>query len=169
MRRKRQAGSAILEFTLTGVPMIFVWISIVQMSIGMWNYHTLQYATKTAGEYVQVHGGTDGYCKTNTCQVQNAATQLASAAIGLNPTLMNVTFYTVSSADHLTKTTVKSCTLNNCETDSTSFPNEASGSEFAIQVEYQFKSALIMYGLQGRAVMFQNPWFPSYTHQVIIY
>jgi hypothetical protein len=45
-----------LEFALTGIPLIFIWISIVQMAIGMWRYHTIQYAVKTAGAYIVVHG-----------------------------------------------------------------------------------------------------------------
>jgi hypothetical protein len=150
MRRQRQAGSAIVEFTMTGVPLIFIWISIVQMSLGMWNYHTMQYATKLAGEYVQVHGGTDGYCKSNTCQVQNVATVLATAAVGLQPSLLNVSFYTISSSDHLTQTLVASCLLSACESNTTNFPNEASNSEFAIKMEYQFNNALVMYALSGR-------------------
>jgi Flp pilus assembly protein TadG len=54
--RKNQRGSARLEFALTGIPLIFIWISIVQMAIGMWRYHTIQYAVKTAGAYIVVHG-----------------------------------------------------------------------------------------------------------------
>lgn len=169
IRRKRQRGSAMIEFALAGVPLLFIWTSTVQMSIGMWNFHTLQYACKAAGAYVQLHGATDGYCSSNTCQVQNAAAVLANKMIGISASQVTASFYTVSSSDHLTKTLVKTCIVSNCESDSTNFPNLATGGEFAIQLEYQFKNGLSMFSLQGNTVTFQNPWFPAYTHQTILY
>ena len=59
-RSQRRRGSSLVEFTFIGVPMLFAWISVIEMGRGMWNYHTLQYATKVTGEYVAVHGSTCG-------------------------------------------------------------------------------------------------------------
>ncbi len=168
-RRKHQKGSAILEFSLAGVPLLFIWISVIQMSIAMWSFHTLQYACKSGGAYVQLHGATDGYCASNTCQVGNAATAIANKLIGILPSQVTASFYTVSSSDHLTKTLVKTCALDACETDTTTFPNLATNGEFAIQLEYQFKNGLSMFALQGNTVRFQNPWFPAYTHLTVLY
>ena len=55
MKRKTR-GNALLEFTLMGIPLIFVLISIVQLSIGLWRYYSLQYAVKAAGSYISMHG-----------------------------------------------------------------------------------------------------------------
>lgn len=169
MRRRREKGSAILEFALVGTTLIFLLVVTVELSIAMWNYHTLQYATKQAGMYVQVHGGTDGYCKSNTCEVENAAQQLATYAVGIPPGQVNVSFYTVSGTDHLTKTLVKSCTLDQCKSDTTNYPNTASGTEFAIAATYQFKGAFALYAAGGGKVTIANPTFPSYTHATILY
>jgi hypothetical protein len=45
-RKQRQRGSAMIEFTLVGIPMIFLLISIFEISRAMWNYHTLAFAIR---------------------------------------------------------------------------------------------------------------------------
>ncbi len=55
MRNKRK-GTAILEFTLVGIPMIFVLISIFELARGMWMYHTTAYAVKEATRLAIVKG-----------------------------------------------------------------------------------------------------------------
>lgn len=166
-RRKKQTGSAMVEFTLTGVPLIFIWIGVVQMSLGMWNYHTLQYAIKQAGTYVSMHGLSTGYCKSNSCRVEDAASVMAAYAVGMKASSINMTFTPVAS-DHSTQGTATTCTLDNCQTNTTAFPN--GNPEFEIKAEYQFKNGLAMVapGSSG-VVKFQNPWFPAYTHQVCLY
>jgi Flp pilus assembly protein TadG len=167
-RRKRQGGSTIVEFTLTGVPMIFVWISIVQMCIGMWNYHTLQYALKKGGSYLSAHGSSTGYCSTNNCRIEEVAAVISQYATGMPRSSINLTFIQVtSSIDHATTGTSTSCTLDACLTNATAFPNGAP--EFEIKAEYQFKNALGMVAFGGSPVKFGNPWFPAYTHQIVLY
>lgn len=172
--RQRQRGSALVEFVLTGVPLIFIIISIVQMSIGMWHYHTLQYAVKEAGNYLSIHGAGTGYCKSNTCQIQNVASVLKTDAIGIPASSIYVTFTPISSTDHATTGTAYSCRLDNCVTDTTAWPTtgyNSIGSEFAILAKYQWSNALGMVAPGGGrgVVTFGTPWFPGYTHQIIQY
>ena len=133
----------------------------------MWNYHTLQYAIKQAGAYVAVHGSATGYCKSNNCRVQDAAAIMAQYAVGMPQSAINMTFTPVAS-DHSTAGTATTCTLNWCQSNSTAIP---SGSpQFKIQAEYQFKTAMGMVAPgQGGVIKFQNPWFPAYTHQIVMY
>jgi Flp pilus assembly protein TadG len=170
-RRRRQGGSAILEFTLTGIPLIFVWINIVQMSLGMWHYHTLQYAIKQAGAYVAVHGSNGGYCQTNLCRVQDAAAVMAQYAIGMPQSSIQMTFTPItSSINHTTQGTAIPCQLDTCQTTATLFPN--GNPEFEIRAEYQFNNALGMVAAGGGGsgpIKFGNPWFPAYTHQTVLY
>jgi hypothetical protein len=172
-RRSRQTGSAIVEFTLTGIPLIFVWISIVQMAIGMWNYHTLQYSLKMGGSYLSTHGSATGYCGTpgNNCRVQDVAAVIAQYATGMQQRNVNLTFIPVTGGvtgtDHQTTGTAIPCTLDTCLTTTTAFPNGAP--EFEIKAEYQFKNALGMVAFGGGPVKFGNPWFPAYTHQIVLY
>ena len=67
-RRRQRGGSTVIEFTLVGIPMIFVFISTFEMARGMWIYHSLAYAVKEATRYASVHGAS---CTTspNTCGV----------------------------------------------------------------------------------------------------
>ncbi len=172
-RRRSQRGGAMIEFTLTGIPLMFIMISIVQMSIGMWHYHTLQYAVKEAGAYLAIHGSSTGYCKSNTCQIQNVATVMKNDAIGIPPSSMTVTFTPVSSTDHATTGTAYSCRLDNCVTDTTTWPisgYNAIGSEFEIKAVYTWNNALGMVAPgPGGVVKFGTPTFPGYTHQIIMY
>jgi len=55
-QRKQRRGSTIVEFCLTGIPLIFIWIGIFWMAFGMWEFHTLQYASKVANSYLATHG-----------------------------------------------------------------------------------------------------------------
>src|SRR5882762_5274489 len=55
-RRDRCRGSNILEFTLVGIPLVFILISTFEMARGMWNYHVMAYAVKEGTRYASVHG-----------------------------------------------------------------------------------------------------------------
>jgi Flp pilus assembly protein TadG len=43
---KERGGTSLVEFTLVGIPMIFLLISTFEVARGMWEYHTLAYAVK---------------------------------------------------------------------------------------------------------------------------
>ena len=165
-QRKRERGGAMVEFTLTGIPLLFMIISIIQMSIGMWHYHTLQYAVKEAGAYLAIHGSSTGYCKSNSCQIQNVASVLQQDAIGIPSSAVTVTFTPISSADHATAGTAYTCTLSNCVSDATVWPvsgYNSVGSEFEIKALYQWSNALgmVTFGNGTDPVKFGNPWFPG--------
>ena len=51
MKKRGQRGSAMVEFALAGVGSMILFISTVQLTIGMWNYHTLAYAVHEATRY----------------------------------------------------------------------------------------------------------------------
>ena len=46
--RNRERGTTLLEFTLVGIPLIFLLISTVEISRGMWQYHTLAHLPHNA-------------------------------------------------------------------------------------------------------------------------
>jgi hypothetical protein len=163
-----------IEFILTGIPLISVWISVVQMSIGMWYYHTLQYSVKTAGEYIAHHGATcssTGY--SCSIQIKDAASVLATAATGLDRTKINVTFYPVKS-DHTTVGTTVVCRLDNCMTDTTPWPPagySAAGADIEIKADFLFQSALSMVapGPGVQSISFGSFHLPAYTHQFYLF
>ena len=175
IRRERQRGSALVEFAFTGIPLIFVWISIVQMSLGMWHYHTLQYATKLAGEYASFHGAN---CVANGCgkQIKDIATVLATNAIGIPPSAVQCTFTAVKSDHTTTCGTPVSCELDTCESNTTAWPPSGcnavapSGNDITILTEFQFNPAMGMVGPgAGGVIKFSSAWFPGFTHQMILF
>ena len=173
-RKPRRRGSAILEFTMTGVPLMFCWISIMQMSIGMWQYHTIQYAVKMAGAYIAVHGS-DCSSNGNSCsiEIKDAAGVLNYYLDGLPASQVHVTFNALGS-DHATVQSSVNCTLNNCLTNSTAWPPSgynSPGTDIQVQALYQFNSALSMFvpSPTGGSVHFASDWFPGFTQQTILF
>ena len=93
-----------VEFTFVGIPMIFVLISIFEVSRGMWIYHTLAYSVKNGVRYASVHGinCVNTQDNPNNCSVNlgPADTQgtiawvIRQAAVGLDPKNTTLTFYT---------------------------------------------------------------------------
>ena len=54
-RSRGRTGSTLIEFTLVGIPLIFVLISTFEMARGMWNYQTLAYAVRAGTVTFQSH------------------------------------------------------------------------------------------------------------------
>ncbi len=56
LKNRKRLGQALAEFTFVGIPIIFILISVFEVSRGMWMYHTLAYAVKNGTRYASVHG-----------------------------------------------------------------------------------------------------------------
>jgi hypothetical protein len=178
-RRKRRRGSAIVEFTFTGVPLIFVWLSTVQIALGMWHYHTMQYSVKTAGSYLAIHGSDCASPNTCSITIANVATVMKYASIGIPPTALQMTFNAVSAADHKTVTSTVSCLLtdpvtpaNGCDQNATAWLPSGSntpGSEFEIEAKFQWNPAIGMYAPGSAPVKFGTFLLPAYTHQMVLF
>jgi hypothetical protein len=179
-RRNRRKGTAILEFAFTGAPLIFIWISSVQMALGMWHYHTLQYAVKATGSYLAQHGTDCG--GTNNCltTIQGLAAVMKNTAIGVPASSVYMTFKSVNSSDHTTALSTVSCLLTNsgtpssgCDQNTTQWlpsANNAVGSEFEIQAAIQWSPLIGMVAPgSGPPIRFSSVWLPAYTHQVTIF
>jgi len=140
-RKIRRRGSSTLEFTLVGIPLIFVLISTFEMARGMWNYHTIAYAVKEGTRYASVHG-TNCATAPNTCTVTigQVARQIVNAGIGLPTNQLRLTFTSQSGAI--------SCWANACLSNATVWPQSpgnAVGSSIQIDATYQFQSAISMF------------------------
>jgi TadE-like protein len=160
-RHCQRAGNSLLEFTLVGIPIIFVLISTFQMSFGMWLYHTLAFAVRQGTRYTIVHGANCSLNGNNYCvTISNVATVINNAAPGLNPNQMTVTL-TPSQGSATTDTLAN---LMNSSTYSTTIwpPSSPAGANAVgqpvkISVVYPFNSAISMFwpgtrpiGPQGR-------------------
>ena len=151
MSRSRR-GNTTIEFTLVGIPLLFTLVSIFEVSRGMWNFHTLQYAVKEAARYAAVHGEN---CSTapNSCAitVADVAARVRQNGIGLDPNQLTLTLTSVSSSS--------SCLLSACLADSSPWPvapDNRPGLVLEIGARYPFRSAIAMFwpGVSG-GVQFQ--------------
>jgi Flp pilus assembly protein TadG len=135
-------GSAIIEMTLVGIPMIFVLISIFEIARGMWAYDTLAYSVREATRYAIVHGQN---CSTspNSCAITvgRLTTKLTNAGIGLPPDQLNVTLKSLTD-------TIVCNPVSTCLTSSAVFPSSGGngvGNPITISATYRFASAISMF------------------------
>jgi Flp pilus assembly protein TadG len=170
--RKRQQGSTLLEFTLVGIPLLFVLISTVEVARGMWTYATLAHAVRQAARFTAVKGQN---CATspNSCAVTIAriSQEIQQAGIGLDPaSFTNVTFtaYAGRTITHPTLQASLADTTSWPTTPGSSDPGAASGADLEISVKYSFRSALSMFwpgaGRSSGAGMF---YFPASSRESI--
>jgi hypothetical protein len=147
-RRRQSGGNSLIEFTLIGIPVIFVLISVFQMSCSMWLYHTLALAAKEGTRYSIVHGvncslNGNTYCVT----VSDLAAVINSAARGLDPNQMTVTL-TPSQGSATTDTLANliSGPTYSAATWPPSSPNGANavGQPVTISLVYPFNSGISM-------------------------
>src|SRR5438067_1963065 len=87
--KRRRAGNTLIEFTLLGIPLMFITISIVAVSIDMWEFHNLAYASEATSRYITLHGATCSATtatSTNSCTITvgTVASYFKSQALALN-------------------------------------------------------------------------------------
>jgi Flp pilus assembly protein TadG len=119
MRNRRQ-GSTLLEFTLTGIPVMFLSLSIIECSIAMLEYDSMANAVAVAARYAANHGATCSQ-NGNTCtvRIEDVANLIANNAWIISSSTMTVTF-----TDNSGSTT---CELSVCQTKTAQFPSGTSG------------------------------------------
>jgi len=166
-----------IEFTFVGIPMIFVLISIFEISRGMWMYHTVSYAVKAGVRYASVHGRN---CEQNgnTCTVTVAsiAQVIQNAAVGLDPYQTQLRFYTgPQDAGSTGKNLTTTCNLagaSPCSAVGTVFPPSGGatnlvGQWITIDLQVPFKSAIAMFWPGSKAQTFGTTIFPGSSTDTI--
>ncbi len=141
-RNRRRSGQSVVEFTLMGIPMVFVTVSVIYMSIAMWQFYSLAYASDMTARYVSVHGATCA-ANGNTCTITvgNVATFFASQAMSLDSSKVIVKLKDGSG-------TTTCSPLNSCTSTATQFPSSSAnsvGSDITITATYGVKSPLAMF------------------------
>ena len=163
-RTNSQKGNALLEFTLIGIPLIFVLISIFELSRAMWNYHTMAYAINEGARLAVVHGqGCTSFGNSCAIRVSDVAQKIASSGLGLIPANLNVT---LSSAGG----NVVCNPLSSCFSNTAAWPpagGSAAGMNISIAGQYTFCSALSMLWPSSGNVQFAAITLPAYARQRI--
>jgi TadE-like protein len=174
--RHRGRGSTLIEFTLVGIPVIFILISIFEISRGMWLYHTLAYSIKEGVRFAIVRGH-DCVIPPNNCAatVGDIADRIRMQSIGFVPSeIRNLTFRSPTR-------TITCATLEDCLANTTYFPSggpgqpkdtggQRLGSFVEISAVYPFRSAIAMFWPgAGRGMNFGEFMLPASSKEMIQY
>jgi Flp pilus assembly protein TadG len=164
-----EKGSTMVEFSLVGIPMIFVMISAVQMALGMWQYETLAYAVKTGAQTVASKGSG---CTTNgnSCgtTVGAIATAISNAAIGIPASQLNITLTTASGA-------TTSCNpVNTCFSSSTAWPPTSNsdnqpGKSITVSGSFLLNAPAAMYYPGSKPVSFSSATLSASATQPLMF
>ena len=145
-----------IEFTLVAIPLIFILISIFEISRGMWIYETVAYSVREGARLAAVHGSDCGTAQANNvCAVTigNIAQVISNqgAGIGLDSGTLNVTIKTGLPFTNLGTAplyTTGPTLMKNLLSNGTVFSNQAGttpGNDVEVSATYPFQSALVMF------------------------
>jgi len=170
-------GQTLIEFTLVGIPLIFVLISIFEISRGMWVYETLAHTVREANRLAIVHGRN---CHPSVTQIHNCtltvgavATRLKQQGTGLDPNLLELTFRVIDKADpNLNNAaTAVTGTLSSLSGNATLFPPITARfymDDISITGKYPFRSALAMFWPGAAPVRFSPViWMSADARELI--
>ena len=136
---QRRNGTGLIEFTLLTLPVIFMTLSILEMSLIGWKYHSMAYGVEVAARYACIHGRN---CSKNgnscTITVGNVANVIASQSPALDASQLNVTLTTHASS-------VSCNPLNSCFSNASQFPNSTDngvGLDVTITATYLFRNPI---------------------------
>ena len=148
---RSREGNSFLEFTLICIPLIFLLISIVEISRYMWTYHTLAYAVKRGARFAIVHGRNCADASPSCpATVGTLAQVVRNAATGLNPGELNVVLQSSGSSQNCNP-------LSNCLSNATAWPPSPDnniGLPVTISGTYPFRSAMAMFWPGAGSVKF---------------
>ncbi len=154
---------------MAGIPAIFLFVSAVEMGLGMWQYHTLAQAMKDAARYTISHG--QGCLMTgNSCSTTIGAisTYIADAAIGIPASSLNVTFTSASGA-------VQNCApLNTCFNSTTVWPPSSNGDNLqganvSISGAFTLEPSMAMFWPGTRGVNFDSVTLTASSTQQVMF
>ncbi|MDQ1473647.1 MAG: hypothetical protein QOJ99_5127 [Bryobacterales bacterium] len=162
-------GSAMIEFTLAGLAAIILLISTFQLSLGMWNYHTLAYAIHQGTRYVAVKGvGCTSAGNNCSVTIGTIANRIAAVGIGVPSNQVNVTFTTDSGVSTICSP------LNTCFTNATVWPPAANsdnqvGKRITIAAKFRLQSTLLFFWPGQGSQSYGAVWLPASSSQQIVF
>ncbi len=162
----KRRGNALIEFTLVGIPVIFLTISVFSISIDMWEFHELPYAVEMTARYAATHG--QGCTQSgNTCSltVGNMVTYFEAQNISLIPSLVNVTFTDGSGST--------SCApISTCAASATTFPHSGSnapGQDIKVYATYTLKNPVALFWPPTQSAVWQDFTVSATSRQRILF
>jgi len=187
MTPQRQRGATTIEMAFVGIPLIFILISIFEISRGMWMYNTASTAVREGLRFASVHGKNCVHnppSVSNTCDVTaNDVVKVIRLGVGNNLTnSLNYGPTGAGAAGLVPATTIVTFTSKtvtfNCPLDGTSGGEARCGQTWppstpvgendvkntiTISIKAPFRSALAMFWPGSRPMQFgaTNLWASS--------
>lgn len=172
-RTRSRFGNATLEFTLVGIPLVFVLISTFEMARGMWIYHTLAYAVKEGVRYTIVRGQNSP----KEIPLSTICNYIVQQGPGLIARDLNLQF-TSSSGTLPSKSTYYSAGSGGSNSACPSTPvwppngtnvvDNQPGQTITINATYPFQSSIaIFWPGAGRGMQFPAVTFPAQASEVM--
>ena len=170
MRPESQRGNATIEFTLVGIPLMFLLLSVSGMTFAMLTVHTMQEAVEQGARYAVTHGST---CSSgsNTCSVTigTLADIISRQASGISSSALSVTF----TPDSGSTNAVPCNPVSSCSGSSTTWPPSADsspGKDIVISADYTYATPIAMFWPSGgNNNKFGSVTFHAYTRQRMMY
>jgi hypothetical protein len=151
---------------MTGIPLIFIIISIIEISRGMWIYDTVAHASESTTRDMAVRGYDCAQYVTGCAQNIGAYSKLfATWATGLDPAQLGVVF---RSTNH----TVTCNPLNSCYNNTTAWPpsgDNARNLDIWVTGKMPFNSAIGMFFFGSAPVSFGSFTLSAMSHQQILF
>jgi Flp pilus assembly protein TadG len=139
-KTRSRRGATMVEFTLLGIPTIFLFTSILTCSIDMWQFFTLSYAVDQTARYAATHGA--GCASSCTITRADVATYLEGQAIALSPSLTTMVLNDGSGA--ITCNPVTACPSGTSQFPSSGH-NTAGTNTVTITVTYALTNPFAMF------------------------
>ena len=140
MRGRR--GASLIEFTLIGIPVIFVTAGIVNASIAMWQFSNMAYAIQVTDSYVVLHGrGCTQNGNSCSLTVGGVASMIAAQGPSLDSSKLKIALTTHGA-------TLVCEPLNTCFSNTTQFPSATDNAvnfDVKIVATYPFTSPVAMF------------------------
>jgi hypothetical protein len=165
-KRKSRSGNAALEFVMTGIPLVFMIISIAELSRGMWIYDTLAHAVESTTRDMAVRGKNCSTYVSGCAQtIGSYSTLFSKWAVGLDPAQASVVFQSTSN-------TVTCSPLNSCFSSSTAWPpsgDNGANLDIWVTASMPFNSAIGMFIFGSTPVSFGKFTLSAKSHQQILF
>jgi Flp pilus assembly protein TadG len=175
-KRKSERGEQLVEFTLFGIPTIFLLFSIANMCFSMLTLHTIQEAVEQGARYASTRGST---CSsgTNTCtvKVENIADMVAGNAAGVPASALVMTLTSPSGATvscNPINTCQSGCTTGCSAKQATQWPptgDNSPGGNITVEVDAPVTAPFAMYWPGTGAEKSQNPTFHATSMQRLLF
>lgn len=122
-------GSTLIEFTLVGIPLIFIITSAMMVALAMWQFENLEYGSQSTARFVAMHGRLCAQNGTScTTTVDDVAKFFATQTMALDPSKTQLTLTAATAATVCNP-------LNTCNGNLAQFPDSAhNGINFDVTV-----------------------------------